>query len=135
MNDCFRAMGYHSPMGRLLLILLVMLLPLRGWSAERMVLQMILSQAALQVADEQMAMSGMPADCPMMARPASEAEKSPTPSKSHIGCQTCQLCMTLATPSFPSTDLLTYARQTHPASTSASFISADLARQVKPPIL
>lgn len=98
-----------------------------------MVLQMTLSQAAAQVADEQMTMAGMPADCPMMAQPASEAEKSP--SKSHIGCQTCQLCMTLATLSFPSTDLLSYARQTHPVSASASFISADLARQVKPPIL
>jgi hypothetical protein len=123
-------------MGRLLVILLVMLLPLRGWSAERMAIQMTQSQAIVEVAGAQVSVAAMPADCPMLAQPASsETEESPSPSKSHAGCQTCQLCMTLAAPSVPPIHLLAYERQAHPASASASFISADLPRQVKPPIL
>ena len=39
-------------MGRLLIILLVTLLPLRGWSAERMATQMLLGQAAVQFAKQ-----------------------------------------------------------------------------------
>ena len=113
-------------MARLLLILLVMLIPLRGWSAERMATQMTSSQVSV---------TAMPADCPMLAQPASDAEKSPAPSKSHVGCQTCQLCMSLAAQSFLPTNLLAYERHAPPLSASASFLSADLARQVKPPIL
>lgn len=119
-------------MARLLLILLVMLIPLRGWSAERMAVQMTSSQVSMTAT---VAMEAMPADCPMMAQPASEAEKSPVQSKSHVGCQTCQLCMSLAAQSVPFPYLLTYERHAPPVSAASHFLSADLARQVKPPIL
>lgn len=122
-------------MARLLLILLVMLIPLRGWSAERMAVQMTSSQVSMVVAAGAVAMEAMPADCPMLAQPASEAEKSPFPSKSHVGCQTCQLCMSLAAQSFPFPHLLAYERHAPPVSAAAHFLSADLARQAKPPIL
>lgn len=122
-------------MVRLLIILLVMLLPLRGWSAERMATQMLLSQAAVQVAGEPIEMAGMPADCPMLAQAAPETDKSPAPAKSHVGCQTCQLCMALAALSPAPPPLLSYERQIRPVPAKASFISADLSRQVKPPIL
>jgi hypothetical protein len=122
-------------MGRLLVILLVMLLPLRGWSAERMAIQMTQSQAIVEVIGDRVSMAGMPADCPMIAQTSSEAEKSPTVSKSHSGCLTCQLCMSLASPDTSSPHLMAHERQAPPVSISVSFISADLTRQGKPPNL
>lgn len=121
-------------MGRLLVILLVMLIPLRGWSAERMVIQMAYSQTVAQVADELISMDGMPADCPMLAQAESKSEKSTSPAKGFVGCQTCQLCMTLASFSFPQIQLSAHPTVVHPDPTSARFISANVAPQVKPPI-
>ena len=117
-------------MGRLLLIFLVMLLPLRGWSAERMATQMVQSQVVASIAGDY----AMPADCPMMAQPASQTEESPNPFQSHNGCQTCQLCMSLAAQDLPDPNSLIHERQAGPVSVSVSFISASLARQSKPPI-
>jgi hypothetical protein len=122
-------------MGHLLVILLIMLLPLRGWSAERMAIQMTQSQAIVEVTGDQVFMGGMPADCPMMAQTSSEAEKSPTLFKSHSGCLTCQLCMSLASQNTSSPNVLAHERQAPPVSISVSFISADLTRQGKPPNL
>ena len=122
-------------MRRFLLILLIMLIPLRAWSAQSMTMQIAHSQASVQAADEQVSMDGMPADCPMLAQPAPKNAESPSPAKGLAACQTCQLCMTLASWSFSQTHLLAYARQLPPMAGHASFISADLARQVKPPIL
>jgi hypothetical protein len=118
-------------MGRLLVIFLVMLIPLRGWSAERMVIQMAYSQT---VADAQMSMDGMPADCPMLAQAESKSDKSTSPAKGFAGCQTCQLCMTLASLSFPQIQLSAHRTEVHPDSSRARFSSADLTLQVKPPI-
>lgn len=122
-------------MGRLLVILLVMLIPLRGWSVERMAFQMTQSQVVVEVASEQVSIAGMPPDCPMMALPAFETEKSPTPTKGHAGCQTCQLCMSLADQDLLLPNLLAYERQAPPVSIAVSFINAELVRQAKPPIL
>ena len=121
-------------MGRLLVIFLVMLIPLRGWSAERMVIQMAYSQTVAEVADAQMSMDGMPADCPMLAQAESKSDKSTSPAKGFAGCQTCQLCMTLASLSFPQIQLSAHRTEVHPDSSRARFSSADLALQVKPPI-
>lgn len=122
-------------MGRFLVILLVMLMPLRGWSAESMALQMALSPLTADVAGQQVSMDAMPADCPMLAQQASETDKSPRPAKRHSGCLTCQLCMSLATQDLAAPDLLTYERQVPTVSVAVSFISAELVRQAKPPIL
>ncbi|MCX7235293.1 MAG: hypothetical protein NTY26_18235 [Burkholderiales bacterium] len=113
-----------------MLILLIMLIPLRAWSAQSMTMQIAHSQASVQAADEQVSMDGMPADCPMLAQPAPKNAESPSPAKGLAACQ-----MTLASLSFPQTHLLAYARQLPPKAGHANFISADLARQVKPPIL
>jgi hypothetical protein len=122
-------------MCRLLVILLVILLPLRGWSAERMSIQMTLNQPAVEAAGMQVLAKGMPADCPMLGQLVSEAEKSFTSSKSHSGCLTCQLCMSLAAQDISSPNLLPYERHVPPLSIAVSFVSAELTRQVKPPIL
>jgi len=122
-------------MGRFLLILLIMLVPLRAWSAQSMAIQIAHSQSSGQAVDKQVSMGGMPADCPMLALPAPKDAESPSPAKGLAACQTCQFCMTLASWSFPQTHLLAYARQLPPMAGHTNFISADLARQVKPPIL
>ena len=122
-------------MGRLLVILLVVLIPLRGWSAERMVVQMAFSHTVAEVANGQISMDGMPADCPMLAQAESKSEKPANPAKGFVGCQTCQLCMTLASLSFPQTQLSAHLTEVLPEAASASFSSADLAPRVKPPIL
>jgi predicted metal-binding membrane protein len=122
-------------MGRLLVILLVVLIPLRGWSAERMVIQMAYSQTVAEVADAQMSMDGMPADCPMLAQAESKSDKPISPAKGFAGCQTCQLCMTLASSSFPQIQPAAHRTEVHPDPAGDSFSSADLALRVKPPIL
>jgi hypothetical protein len=122
-------------MGRLLIILLVMLLPLRGWSAERMAVQMAPSLAIVEVAEVVISMDGMPIDCPMLGQSVSKDGKSSSSSLGKSSCQTCELCMALASLTLPQNHLLTYVRQAHPMPTSSSFISADLAPQVEPPIL
>jgi len=122
-------------MGRFLLILIIMLIPLRGWSAQSMAIQIAHSQASMDLVDKQVFMDAMPADCPMLAQPAPKDVESASPAKGLAACQSCQLCMTLASLSFPQTHLLAYARQLPPIAGHANFISADLARQVKPPIL
>lgn len=122
-------------MGRFLVILLVMLLPLRGWSAQSMAIQMTLNQLTVEVAAEKVSMAAMPADCPMLAQQASETDESPMPAKSHSGCLTCQLCMSLATQLLSAPNLLSYERQAFLVSIAVSFISAELMRQAKPPIL
>ncbi len=100
-----------------------------------MTMQIAHSQASVQALDEQVSMGGMPADCPMLALPAPKDVELPSPAKGLAACQTWQLCMTLASWSFPQTHLLAYARQLPPMASHADFISADLARQVKPPTL
>lgn len=116
----------------MLVILLVILIPLRGWSAERMAIQMAQqSQVAVEVGIEHVSMA---ADCPMMTQLPSQTEKSSTPSKSHVGCQTCQLCMSMADQDFSGPNVLAYETPAPPVSGKASFISADLSRHAKPPI-
>jgi hypothetical protein len=119
---------YINGMARFLVILLVVLIPLRGWSVERMSIEM-----AQQTTHSQA--SAMPANCPLMAQGASEDDKSSTDAKDHFGCKTCQLCMGL---SVQPNLFFSYSEpppQASLATTSTSFISADLTRRAKPPIL
>lgn len=137
-------------MSRLLVICLILLTPLRAWSAESMALQMasqVASQMASQAASSQTVaqvradqvsmsdMSDMPADCPMLALAAAQSDTSSSPSQSSLGCQSCQLCMTLSALSFPQTQLAAERIGASPASANARFISANPAPHVKPPIL
>jgi hypothetical protein len=110
---------------RFFILLLIVLLPLRGWSADLMGMQMAAGQVA------------MSADCPMMAAmPAS----TPTPDSTHDdsdlqrSCQSCQLCMPLIALETLTLDTLTVKPQAPQAHHVARFDSAELARAVKPPI-
>jgi hypothetical protein len=62
-------------MRQILLILMIALLPLRGWASESMAVSMAVQQlvvAQMQTVDE----AGMPADCPLFG----QASKHPQPT-------------------------------------------------------
>ncbi len=130
------SIAYHCRMRRFFLVLLMVLVPLRVWAAEGMTVRMASMQldTTASVAGERV--KAMPLDCPMMAK-SGAMQDDPQQGEnlsSHAGCQSCQLCMALASP-----QILNHAapemvksglRIWHPS----SYTSADIARDVKPPI-
>jgi hypothetical protein len=130
----------------LLLALMIALLPVRGWMGNAMAVDMA-SQAvakaqktgsvvpASAVAD---ADASMPADCPMHAQSADqEAAVTDVPVIGSVhcnACDTCELCLALATLTWP--DLLPTAFTPHaaPLATGYRFSSADSFSSLKPPI-
>ena len=139
-------------MQRWFLILMLVLLPARGWSAQLMGIEM----GTMQMAHAQkraahhasmpessapmsdlMAMTDMPADCPMhMAASVHDAQANDNASadQQHPTCQACQLCMPLAMLGHTG---LTLASQRCPMplpQAGMNFVSAELALAVKPPI-
>lgn len=115
------------PVSRLFILVLIVLLPLRAWSVERMAVHMAAGEVAV-VAGEPAA--AMLADCPMHMTAADNS----TEPQADRGCQSCQLCMSLS----PATLPLIKAPGLRPlvaASPHADrYASAELARLVKPPI-
>ena len=126
-------------MRHLILILMIALLPLRGWTADVMTVSMAVQQVATHSLDTEASdpfdaglMAGMPADCAMQMAWTQAPEDGSVPA-GH-GCTTCQLCMAVVTgyPTLPfSTGPLPQALQ-HMGSTS--FTSAERASGFKPPI-
>ena len=118
-------------------ILLILLLPLRGWSADHMA-SMPSSHAELATATAALA-EIMPPECAHHISATQQQSASTANHSSHVGhapntCQACQLCMPLALP--PSGDLIEsitnpQARLVLPA---LDFASIALAPSVKPPI-
>ncbi len=103
----------------------MILLPIRGWSAERMAVYM--AAAAVQ--------SAMPEDCPMRIQAAeAETNASPTAPKNDRSCQACQLCMSWAAQETPAPTDPAPIAFSHAAPYADRFASIDLARLVKPPI-
>jgi hypothetical protein len=140
-------------MQRWFLILMLVLLPARGWSAQLMGIEMGAAQlAAVQMGaahhasmsdnsaemSDLMAMTDMPADCPMhMAASVHDAQANDNASadQQHPTCQACQLCMPLAMLAHTG---LTVGSQRCPMplpQAGMRFVSAELALAVKPPIL
>jgi hypothetical protein len=123
-------------MSRLFILFLIALLPLRGWTAERMVFAM--DGGAALVAVSQAVDSGMSEDCALHMQieqmasghhPDGEAQ-----APAHKGCQSCQLCMPLAALDSPVVLAFTANPQSLPRTCSSRFVSADTARNAKPPI-
>lgn len=125
-----------------ILALLIVLLPLRGWTAERMADHMAANSGA---AAQHATTGSMPADCPMMmlqmaakagatqdAAPDDDSGATTTPSERT--CQSCQLCMSLAAPHTTATQAVSPAPQTVAVHRADRFASADLAQVNKPPI-
>lgn len=118
-------------MRRWFVLLMIVLLPVRGWAGDFMGIQMALA-GATPVAHE------MPADCPMHASADMGAHHGGGDDKADDGpgsnCTSCQLCTPVAqSPAAP--QLLTHApARSAPASARSEFVSASLAPAVEPPI-
>ncbi len=137
-------------MRRLFLILMIALLPVRGWAAD----MMAVSMAAQQMHAVQFVQSGidgqngsaplvrqvqpaMSADCPMMAMLAGKSGRDAgdeTGSSVFKVCTTCQLCMGLVTGYVPSGPSMTPLPPAALCLDGASFSSAERAPGFKPPI-
>jgi DUF2946 family protein len=118
-------------MRRWFILLMIVLLPVRGWAGDFMGLQMAMAQGS-PVAQS------MPADCPMhaSAETAVHHGNAGTPDHDEQGskCSSCQLCTPAAR--LPDAPLLlgdVPARGILPG-TRSEFISASLAPAVEPPI-
>ncbi|MEO5795280.1 MAG: DUF2946 family protein [Rhodoferax sp.] len=131
-------------MRRFFLILMIALLPLRGWVGEAMAMEMLAQQSnAIQniasSAEDTSASSHfyveMQADHAPCPGHAESAEHATDGSTSHCGtCPLCQMCHTVAAPApwaLPSPLWLGHAQ---PATGHARFASAPAAFALKPPI-
>ena len=126
-------------MARLIVIFLIALLPLRGWSATGMAVQMALMESAAVASSAESNTSAMPADCPMQMATSSAGDPSQSTDKSmdgkgHQGCQTCQLCMGLAILDSLSAKLSEPVSFRPGRARADHYFSAELFEDSKPPI-
>jgi hypothetical protein len=111
-------------MRRWFVLVLVLLLPLRGWAGEFMSVQMIADGAGAHV-------SAMPPDCPMHA---GEFAPLATTLPADECCASCELCIPMAELASVRLDAVAYARHEMPRAFGAWFVSAWSTQALKPPI-
>ncbi len=122
----------------LLLALMIALLPVRGWVGNAMAVDMAAQQVATAQqaapdAEPGAAASAMPDDCPMFAQ-ASQAD-TPVADGAHCnGCNTCELCLALASFTWPGLQAASFTPHAEPLAGGTLFTSADRASGFKPPI-
>ena len=121
-------------MVRLVLVVMVLLIPLRGWSAERMCLQMAANQVALELRSVHAPVAAMAQDCPMMANADASREAPDAQDSSGSGCQSCQLCMPLAAAEHLTPNTGEAAPRAAVPPGYMRYASAELTRHTKPPI-
>ena len=118
-------------MARLFILFLIALLPLRGWTAERMVFAM----HAAPLAVSQGVHTAMPDDCALhMDTGSADHASADGHGTDHKGCESCQLCMPLVALDAAVVLAAAALPDALPAPHSSNFVSADAARDVKPPI-
>lgn len=113
----------------LLIALMLLLLPLRGWAGNVMAVDMAATavmQARVVNADIHTA---MPADCAMHLQPSTDGASAQCSS-----CDTCELCLAVANLTPASWSANPLIRHSSPLAFSASFSSAFSASNLKPPI-
>lgn len=122
----------------LLLALMITLLPLRGWVGNAMAVDMALNmtlQQAVQAPAEPKAAPGMPEDCPMHAQTGAEAAADPVAADGHCNdCNTCELCLALASFAWQAVAMGSFMPHAGPPSAGHPFSSAEDINRLKPPI-
>ena len=127
----------------LLVALMIVLLPVRGWVGNAMALDMAAQQVlmAQAVASSPLAFnaeSPMPADCPMHAQATADAAaeaSQTTGAGAHCnGCNTCQLCLALASFTWMDPPTGVFTAPAAPLLTGLRFSSAESVSNLKPPI-
>ena len=128
----------------LLVALMMVLLPLRGWAGNAMAVDMAAQQVLLAqtappaavAAVEKEPESAMPSDCTMHVQAtADKAGAGETTAGSHCnGCNTCQLCLALGSFSWTSGSANPFQPHAAPSASPTLFSSAESAASLKPPI-
>ena len=136
-------------MRHLLLVLMIALLPVRGWMSNAMAVNMAMQQVsvaqnstkgAMPVSDTNAASATaatMPADCPMSAQNQDEKSaegKQPGDTASLCNCDSCELCLALATVTLPTLTIAAFTAYAEPPSHGIRFSSAERVFSLKPPI-
>ncbi len=120
----------------LLLALMIALLPIRGWMGNAMAVSMAAQQVSMAASDA--ADTAMPEDCPMQAMAgADDAVTNASPANSGIAkcnCETCELCLALASVSPFQLPHTSFAPAVGPVADGLLFVSADRTTGLKPPI-
>ena len=122
--------AYHRRVTRLFVIVMIVLLPLRGWAADVMAIQAAPGGSSTWVA------SDMPSDCPMLAATdaAAAADDALAPATAAADCcASCELCTPVAGPVGLGFDVVAPAPDARPLTADAEFASAAAAPAVKPP--
>lgn len=125
---------------RLLLILMIALLPLRAWVGDAMAINMAAQQVqmvqAMQAAQPPLE-SAMPDDCPMkvQADAAASADGAQgSGSTPTCNCDTCDLCLALASLTFVNLGAASFIPHAPPPASGTRFSSAERGINLKPPI-
>ncbi len=133
-------------MRRTFILLLVALLPLRGWAVEAMSVSMAAQAMVVALASsaEKTALAAgaessvaNPGDCPMLAAAGLSTGADPTQKQISPlcqGCTSCQLCMAIATGHSAAIDPPSFKPLAPPVLRMQGFASAELAQGFKPPI-
>ena len=124
----------------LLITLMIVLLPMRGWAGNAMAVDM----AAQQVLSAQTRMastvamatdSAMPADCTMHTQALDDKADKTSPASAHCNsCDTCELCLALASVAQATWPAGTVSRPGAPLAAGKDHRSAFRAASYKPPI-
>jgi hypothetical protein len=115
-----------------LVILMMVLLPVRGWAVERMGVSMDASgghRAEASVVSQ--AVGGMPADCLMMSH--LEGDQANALNQAGKICKSCQLCMGITTTDAAVSPMVPMGEPAGPADYARTLTSVDLPRVAKPP--
>jgi hypothetical protein len=129
----------------LLLAVMIALLPVRGWVGHAMAVdmaaqQVMQAQQATPDAEPGVEALAMSEDCPMHAQASGPVEPAgdpgaPVAEGSHCkGCNTCQLCLALASFTWVGPQPTAFTPHAEPLAGGSNFSSADRASGFKPPI-
>ena len=119
----------------LLIALMIVLLPLRGWAGDIMAVDMAATtvmQAKMAGATDETSQAAMPADCIM--QPQAPSDDVAAHCCHGETCETCELCLAVASLSTAPWVSSPLVRHSSPLALSASFTSAASAANLKPPI-
>lgn len=123
-------------------IFLICLLPLRGWAGTAMGMQMATAQVMASNSNvpflkdpNNRTLANMPDDCAMhLDATSTAANKSANSKPPCSGCDTCELCLAIASFSTPQLHTTPLCLRAAPAAAHHGFVSADRASRLKPPI-
>ncbi len=127
----------------LLVALMIVLLPLRGWAGNAMAVdmaaqQVLMTQKAARADVANTAESAMPADCTMHAQALTgklvDSGSPGAAGSSCSDCSTCQLCLAIASFTWTSVTAYAFESPAAPIAVHIRFSNADRAASLKPPI-